>query len=283
MPDARILIADDQQDVLAALRLLLKPEGFAIESASSPAGILAALEGGEFEVALIDLNYTRDTTSGEEGLDLLQRMRALDTTLPIVVMTAWGSIELAVEAMRRGARDFVQKPWENQRLLSILTTQVELSRALKRGQRLEAENRMLKADGAPAMIAQAQSMQPVLEVIRKVGPSDANIMITGENGVGKGLVAQRLHAVSPRARQVTGDSEHGRLERGAFRERAVRPREGRVHRRQVRSCRPVRAGRRRQPVPGRDRQRAAQPAGEAPAGDRERASSSASGRPVRGG
>ena len=149
MPNPRILIADDQPDVLVALRLLLKSEGYPIESASSPASIITSIEAGDFGVALIDLNYTRDTTSGQEGLDLLKRIQALDPTLPVVVMTAWGSIELAVEAMRRGARDFIQKPWDNARLLSILRTQIELGQALRKGQRLEAENRLLRGDGCP--------------------------------------------------------------------------------------------------------------------------------------
>src|SRR5262249_46879489 len=126
----RILIADDQPDVLEALRLLLKGEGFAIESATSPAQILSALEAHEFGAVLMGLNSARDTTSGQEGLDLLARIREIDPTLPVVVMTAWGSIELAVEAMRRGARDFIQKPWENARLLAILRTQMELGQAL---------------------------------------------------------------------------------------------------------------------------------------------------------
>jgi len=131
----RVLIADDQQDVLEALRLLLKGEGFELESATSPAGILAALESRDFDVVLMDLNYTRDTTSGQEGLDLLTRIQSIDAMAPIVVMTAWGSVDLAVEAMRRGARDFIQKPWDNARLLTIIRTQVELSAALRRGQR----------------------------------------------------------------------------------------------------------------------------------------------------
>src|SRR4030095_12526044 len=109
-PAPRVLIADDQPDVLEALRLLLKGEGFAIESAASPAQIVAALEAHEFAAVLMDLNYARDTTSGQEGLDLLARIREIDATLPVVVMTAWGTVDLAVEAMRRGARDFVQKP-----------------------------------------------------------------------------------------------------------------------------------------------------------------------------
>ncbi|PYQ01378.1 MAG: sigma-54-dependent Fis family transcriptional regulator, partial [Acidobacteria bacterium] len=111
VPPARVLVADDQADVREALRLLLKAEGYAIETAASPAELLSALQKREVDVALIDLNYARDTTSGQEGLDLLTRLQALDWTLPVVVMTAWASVELAVEAMRRGARDFVAKPW----------------------------------------------------------------------------------------------------------------------------------------------------------------------------
>jgi FixJ family two-component response regulator len=141
---ARLLLADDQSDVLEALRLLLKPEGYAVETASSPAGALATAESAEFDVAFIDLNYARDTTSGAEGLDLLKQLRRLDPTLGVVTMTAWASIELAVEAIRQGARDFVQKPWENQRLLAIVATQVALTQALRRGQRLEAENMALR-------------------------------------------------------------------------------------------------------------------------------------------
>jgi DNA-binding NtrC family response regulator len=195
----RVLIADDQADVLEALRLLLKGEGYRIESAGSPAAILEAVDADEFDAVLMDLNYARDTTSGQEGLDLLSQIRHHDGTLPVVVMTAWGSVEVAVEAMRRGARDFVEKPWENARLLTILRVQVELGRALRRQQRLEAENRSLKPDIRPLLIAEAASMRPVLELIQRVGPSEANVLITGENGTGKGTVAQVIHAVSGRS------------------------------------------------------------------------------------
>src|SRR5215831_2636451 len=119
-PAPRILIADDQPDVLEALRLLLKAEGYQIESAASPAAVIAALEARDFDVVVMDLNYTRDTTSGQEGLDLLTRVQAIDAMVPVVVMTAWGSVDLAVEAMRRGARDFIQKPWDNARLMTIV-------------------------------------------------------------------------------------------------------------------------------------------------------------------
>ena len=212
----RVLAADDQPDVLEALRLLLKPEGFLLETADSPAAVLAAVESREIDVVLIDLNYTRDTTSGREGMDLLAKLQAIDATLPVVVMTAWGSVELAVEAMRRGARDFVQKPWENARLVATLRTQAELSRALRRGQRLEAENRALRDEGRPLLIAESEAMRPVLEMIERVGPADANVLVTGENGTGKGTVAAALHAVSPRAPKPLLTVNAGGLSEGVF-------------------------------------------------------------------
>jgi len=212
----RVLIADDQPDVLEALRLLLKGEGYRIESAGSPAAILEAIDIAEFDAVLMDLNYARDTTSGQEGLDLLTQLRSHDHTLPVVVMTAWGSVEVAVEAMRRGARDFVQKPWENARLLTIVRTQVELARALRRQQRLEAENRSLKPDVRPLLIAEAPAMRPVLELIARVGPSEANVLVTGENGTGKGTVAQAIHAVSNRAGKGLVTVNAGGLSDGVF-------------------------------------------------------------------
>jgi DNA-binding NtrC family response regulator len=195
----RILAADDQPHILEALQLLLGPHGYRMEKATSPAQVRDAIITEYYDAVLIDLNYTRDTTSGQEGLDLLSEIVALDGTLPVIVMTAWGNVDLAVEAMRRGARDFIQKPWENERLLSILRTQVELHRALQQAERLAAENRLLHAQGRPEFIAKAASMQPVLETIARVGPSDANVLITGEHGSGKEVVAQTLHALSLRS------------------------------------------------------------------------------------
>ncbi|MGD8897521.1 MAG: sigma-54 dependent transcriptional regulator, partial [Acidobacteriota bacterium] len=215
-PHPRVLVADDQADVLEALRLLLKAEGYTIETAASPAGILAALEAHEFDVLLMDLNYARDTTSGQEGLDLLSRIQGLDPMLPVVVMTAWASVDVAVEAMRRGARDFVQKPWENARLLSIIGTQAELARALRRGQRLEAENRVLRGGDGPQLIAESPAMRPTLDMIARVGPSDANILITGDNGSGKGTVAQAVHRVSTRAGKPLVIVNAGGLSEGVF-------------------------------------------------------------------
>jgi DNA-binding NtrC family response regulator len=197
----RVLIADDQQDVLHSLRLRLKSEGFELESATTPAGILSSLESGDFDAVLMDLNYARDTTSGREGLDLLPRIKTLDATLPVIVMTAWSSIEGAVEAVRKGAGDYIEKPWDNARLLTVLRTQIELGRALRRAHELELENRFLREGDVPDLIAEARVMQPILRLIERVGPSDVHVLISGEPGSGKEVVARWLHAGSERARR----------------------------------------------------------------------------------
>ena len=212
----RILAADDQPHILDALELLLRPQGYEIDTARSPALAREALFTNSYDAVLIDLNYTRDTTSGGEGLDLLSEIVAFDRGVPVVVMTAWGNVELAVEAMRRGARDFVQKPWDNERLLTILRTQVELRRALQQAERLEAENRLLRAEGRPEFIANAPAMQPLLEIMARVGPSDANVLITGEHGTGKEVVAQTLHALSARASRPIVAVNTGALSEGLF-------------------------------------------------------------------
>jgi DNA-binding NtrC family response regulator len=211
-----VLVADDQADVREAVRFLLKAEGFTVHTADSPDAVLEATRAHDFDLLLIDLNYTRDTTSGQEGLDLLAQLTATDSDLPVVVMTAWGSVDVAVEAMRRGARDFLQKPWENQRLLTIVRTQVELHQALRRARRLEAENRLLRAQGRPVFIAEAKSMQPVIDLIARIGPSDANVLITGEHGTGKEVVALTLHAVSSRSSKPLVTVNTGGLPEGTF-------------------------------------------------------------------
>jgi DNA-binding NtrC family response regulator len=212
----RILLADDQSDIRESLRLLLKNEGFETYPAASPGDVLAAIESREFDAALVDLNYTRDTTSGREGLDLLTAIQKIDSTLPVIVMTAWSSVELAVEAMRLGARDFLQKPWENARLLSILRTQIDLRQALRRATRLEAENRLLSVEARPTLIAESEAMQPVLDLISRVGPSDANVLITGEHGTGKEVIARTLHALSDRSSKSMVIVNAGGLSGGIF-------------------------------------------------------------------
>ncbi|MBV9881074.1 MAG: sigma-54-dependent Fis family transcriptional regulator [Gemmatirosa sp.] len=224
MPDAapeirpRILVADDQAAILDALRFLLADEGFDVETAKSPQQLVTAVEAHDFDVVLMDLNYARDTTSGREGLDLLPRLQALDAALPVVVMTAWGSVEGAVEAMRRGARDYVEKPWDDARLVHTLRTQIELGRALRRTQRLESENRVLRRDASPKVeiIAESPAMQPTLRLMERVGPSDANVLVTGEHGTGKELVARWLHTSSARAGKPLVIVNMGGLSEGVF-------------------------------------------------------------------
>jgi DNA-binding NtrC family response regulator len=212
----RIFIADDQHDVLESLRLLLKGEGYATDTFPRTDTLLGALRARPTDVVLMDLNYTRDTTSGEEGLDVLAKIRSFDATTPVIVMTAWGSIELAVEAMRRGAQDFIEKPWNNDRLLSILRTQVALGQALNRARVLEAENRTLTQAGGDELIAESAAMRPVLETIESVAPTDANVLITGESGSGKGHIARLIHAASPRREHSLVTVNIGSLQETVF-------------------------------------------------------------------
>jgi len=212
----RVLVADDQAHILEAVELLLRPQGIEVDCVRSPQALLEELGHREYDVLLIDLNYTRDTTSGQEGLDLLARIHEFDTRLPVIVMTSWGNIDLAVESIKRGARDFIQKPWENERLLSLIRVHAELRQALRRARQLELENRLLRAEGMPEFVAGAPSMRGVLELIAQVGPSDANVLITGEHGTGKEIVARLLHAASPRARMALVAVNAGGLPEGTF-------------------------------------------------------------------
>src|ERR1039457_3251776 len=212
----RVLAADDQPSILEAVELLLAPHGLDVDCVRSPQLLMEALGQRDYYVVLIDLNYTRDTASGQEGLDLLARVQEYDSRLPVIVMTAWGNIGLAVECIRRGARDFVQKPRENEQLLSLIRVHAEFRQALRHARQLELENRLLRAEGMPEFIASAPSMQPVLELIAQVGPSDANVLITGEHGTGKEIVAKLLHAASPRSRMPLVAVNAGGLPEGTF-------------------------------------------------------------------
>jgi len=213
VPAAAVLIADDQPAVLDALRLLLKEEGYRVVTAARPVEIVKAVEAQSLDAVLMDLNYARDTTSGREGLDVLARLRGVDATLPVIVMTAFGSVQGAVEAMRRGAADYIEKPWDDERLVAIIRTQIELSRARRANERLATENRRL-APNVPPLIAESRAMQPVLEIMDRVAASDANVLITGEHGTGKEVVAQRLHATSHRSGRALITVNAGGLSEG---------------------------------------------------------------------
>jgi DNA-binding NtrC family response regulator len=212
--DARILIADDQPDVLDALRLLLGEEGYSCVLARSPAEVLTALRESDIDLAIVDLNYTRDTTSGQEGFEMLARMLGLDRTLPVLVMTAWGSVAGAVEAMRRGARDYIEKPWDDERLLTTVSTQVALRRALRRSERLQAENTRRQHRDLPIFIAESSAMRAVRQTVDRIAPSDAAVLITGEHGTGKEVVALWLHARSGRAHRPLVTMNAGGLSEG---------------------------------------------------------------------
>ena len=195
----RLLIADDQPDVLEAVRMLARSHGFDVRTATSPAAVLALCEAEDFDVCLLDLNYARDTTSGTEGMGLLERLRELDPALPVVVMTAWGSIEGAIEALRRGARDYLQKPWDNARLVATLKAQLELRRALRTANRLDAEAARTRQAELPVIVARSRAMQQVMALVERVAPSSASVLVTGEHGTGKEVVARALHAASKRS------------------------------------------------------------------------------------
>jgi DNA-binding NtrC family response regulator len=167
--DLRVLIADDNTDVVEALRILLKGAGFAVTQATSPEGALAAVAREDLDVALLDMNYARDTTSGVEGLDLLSRVRSLAPDLPVVLTTAWGSVAGAVEAMKRGARDYVEKPWQNDRLLSILRVQVELRRAARQASRLGAQATREHERAMPELVTVSAAMDPVRRLVERRG------------------------------------------------------------------------------------------------------------------
>jgi DNA-binding NtrC family response regulator len=210
----RILIADDQPDVVTALKLLLSDDGYEVTAAASPGAVIAAIEESDFDAALIDLNYTRDTTSGQEGLDLIDRVRAIDPTLPVLVMTAWSSVAGAVEAMRRGARDYIEKPWADERLLATVRMQIDLRRALSRTQRFEEATARQQRSDAPVFLGRSPALQRIRQTIERVAPSDASVLITGEHGTGKEVVASWLHRLSTRATRPLVTMNAGGLAEG---------------------------------------------------------------------
>jgi DNA-binding NtrC family response regulator len=210
----RVLVADDQADILDAFRLLLSDEGYDVTAARSPGEALERLEASDFDLAILDLNYTRDTTSGQEGFDLMERIRSIDPTLPVLVVTAWSSVAGAVEAMRRGARDYIEKPWDDERLLVTVRTQIDLRRALRKSQRLQEANARLQRGATPVFIGDSAAIRDVRQTIERIAPSDAAVLITGEHGTGKEVVATWLHALSERRNRPLVTMNAGGLAEG---------------------------------------------------------------------
>src|SRR5688572_6967461 len=210
----RVLIADDQPDILNALRLLLLDEGFEVVEARSPVEAVERIEAADYDLAILDLNFTRDTTSGQEGLDLLERIKGADPSLPVLVMTAWSSVAGAVEAMRRGARDYIEKPWEDERLLATVRTQIDLRRAVRRTHRLQEAHSRLHRHAMPAFIGSSRAIADVRQTIDRIAPSDAAVLITGEHGTGKEVVAMWVHALSDRKSKALVTMNAGGLAEG---------------------------------------------------------------------
>lgn len=195
-----ILIADDDEGVLSALRLLLKSEGTTSHTASTPSQVLSVLQRQDPDLLLMDLNYSLDTTSGDEGLQLITAVREIDEFIPIIVMSGWGTIELAVSTMKHGANDFIQKPWENDRLLAIIKTQIQLAELRKQSSKLSRRNELLLEESNPAhdLVSESEAMRHTIETITQVAKSDVSVLFTGENGTGKSMFARILHDLSER-------------------------------------------------------------------------------------
>ena len=197
-----VLIADDDQNIITALRLLLNNEGLESVACNTPKEVLDKIQQQAFQLALIDLNYHEDTTSGKEGLELISSIRKLDEHLPVIVMTGWGTVGVAVEAMQRGAMDFVEKPWDdNNRLVTAIRTQIRLGEVAKSEVRLKAENKILRTEknDASNMVCESQAMKNLLKIVDRVAHSDMPILIVGENGTGKSLLANYIHEQSGRS------------------------------------------------------------------------------------
>ncbi|CAD0360719.1 sigma-54-dependent transcriptional regulator [Xanthomonas hortorum] len=197
----RILVVDDQPDVREAMRLLLKSAGYGMVGAESPEIALGCLRGDAFAAVLVDMNYTRDTTSGEEGLTLIAHIAAQWPGLPVIAMTAWASVGLAVTAMQQGAVDFVEKPWQNARVLSVLESRIALDRSRRSERRLSDAQALQLQDAAGGFIAESAVMRRLLEDLMRIADSDVGVLLLGENGTGKSLVAQLLHQWSARRTQ----------------------------------------------------------------------------------
>jgi DNA-binding NtrC family response regulator len=227
-----VLIVDDQADVLVSLRVLLRSVGIASVGVTSPAAALEAASRSDFSCALLDLNYSGDTTSGHEGLELIARLREDAPDLPIVAMTAWGSVDLAVHVMQRGAADFVEKPWSNERILQTVRGQIAQREMSQENRRLRAEVALGREASDVLCTWESSAMREVMKLAARIAAGEANVLILGENGTGKSLLARQIHAMSSRAegpviRVDMGSLPESRFADEMFGDDENRPRPGR--------------------------------------------------------
>ncbi|MDY1548779.1 sigma-54-dependent transcriptional regulator [Luteibacter sahnii] len=211
-----VLVVDDHPDVRLAMRVLLRSEQVPSIDVESPAAALEAVSRREFSCAVLDLNYTADTTSGQEGLALVGRLREEAPELPLIVMTAWGSIDLAVKAMRLGAADFIEKPWSNARMMHTVRAQMALREMREENRRLRYEASLSRQSSDVLRICESSSMRHVVELISRVAKGDSNVLLLGENGTGKSLFARELHALSPRVEEPLIRVDMGSLPESRF-------------------------------------------------------------------
>ena len=199
----QILIADDDTAVAVSLQLMLEEEGYATRLARTVEEVKFLVNKEIFDLVLLDMNYELDTTSGKDGLGLIEFIQQEQPNLPTVAMTGWGSVSLSVSAMQKGAKDFIEKPWNNERLLSIINTQIHLAESQKRVDKLDTENAILKQSlpNSSNFITDDPVSERVLSIAEQVAATDINVLILGENGTGKSHMAKCLHDMSNRANQ----------------------------------------------------------------------------------
>jgi DNA-binding NtrC family response regulator len=214
-----ILVVDDDDDILTAARLLLRRRFAEVVTCRRPERIPDLMERQAFDVVLLDMNFGPGESSGKQGLEWLERVLDIDPDAVVIMITAHGSVDTAVDAMKRGATDFVTKPWQNEKVVATVSTGVELRRSRSETETLKRANEALReASGAisPDIISESAEMQEVFSIVERAAPTDANVLILGENGTGKELVARRLHAMSSRARQVFLAVDMGAISESLF-------------------------------------------------------------------
>ncbi|TFH22000.1 MAG: sigma-54-dependent Fis family transcriptional regulator [Bacteroidia bacterium] len=205
MTDTLILVVDDNRNVLTALDMLLSREFSGVKCISKPGQIISELQSASYSAVLLDMNYSAGQNTGNEGLFWLRELRKFDPDLSVVMITAFGDIELAVTALKEGAVDFVLKPWDNQKLLATMQTAVQLAKSRRQVKSLQKDKEFLKAElkgRAPRIIGRSAAMISVMALVDKVAVTQANVLITGENGTGKELIAREIHRRSDRSDEI---------------------------------------------------------------------------------